>query len=738
MRTNLVNLIAIPTLKGLSQCGISTNQTKTPINKNNMKKIFTLIAIACFALTISAQPGGRKKAWEDYGELVQIFYEDFSNMTTGSVGAPDFNTTDMYIDPPTEYPFWWNINPKYMTTGNTDTTKPNWGGMNVWPAGGCIYLESTVDTEGARISLPNIDGSARGGRVILRFKARTDDGKICDAGFIEGAETNNMGKEWRNFPQRPLGTVTSEWTTFEFMFEEVGTSSIFIIGAALNFGDNLNPIYIDDVELLQIEPNVEAPVPLPHSNYVGSGLTASFQANWNAVEGAEKYLISVFQKDRFNNPTNYFLTDQEADGTSYIVEGVASGATYYYTVSAVQGSNVSLPSAAMPVVDIAQPENLVSTEIENGKYTASWTPVPTAEVYDYLAYYERTVDTDKTIAVTDEPIADLKFPANMQGDLAGQSSTYTSEGLIDATNKFRNQNYDFDTNYMSHLDRYNMTDFKQAGWLSTMSFPMKDCLKLDGWCYQFGLGDAGLQSSDIDLSNNNGEFDIEFESYGFIDEFETMTTPVVAVFNYDNESREYKQSELVYCEQSAEAWETKTAHLTTGSERTIVGIFAVRGAENLLLKNLKINQEVKAGDTMLDPFYADLRTSKTEIEVELPGQVVDANVYHKVKAIRTTTTDNPNKAFDEVIGQFGNLEYVGKGTSTGICLPNVTLSGATVQLFGGQLVVNNEGRNRVEVYNLAGEKVFEDRTGNANVNIPVQQHGTYIVKVGRQTVKVVL
>lgn len=104
--------------------------------------------------------------------------------------------------------------------------------------------------------------------------------------------------------------------------------------------------------------------------------------------------------------------------------------------------------------------------------------------------------------------------------------------------------------------------------------------------------------------------------------------------------------------------------------------------------------------------------------------------------MRSKRSNNQNKAFDEVISKFSDLLYVGKGSSTGIC-SEILLSKATVQMRDGQLIVNNVNGETVEVFNIAGEKVFGDRTGNTTVSVAVPQHGTYIVKVGKQTVKVV-
>ncbi|MDY6408613.1 MAG: hypothetical protein SPK71_02070 [Prevotella sp.] len=701
-----------------------------------MKKLITLISLVTFSLSLMAQPTGRKKAYDDYGELVSIFSEDFSKMTTGEVGAPDFATSVLMDLGQYEYP-WWNVKPEF-------TNQEHWGGINIWSAGGTVYLEATNDMGGARLSLPNVDGTAHGGKVIFRFKARTDDGQVCSAAYVEAGETNNMGKEWRLLPHYSIGEITDEWKTYEFLYDEVGPSTIFIIGAEQQYApdkspifQDFNPIYIDDVELLQIDQIVETPELLPHSNYEGHGEYASFQANWKAVDGAESYLLSVFTKDNQGNKT-YFLEEQAVNGTSYVVEGVASGQVYYYEVSSVKGENVSLPSAPMMVEDIANPENLKSTEIVDGKYTASWDAVPTAEAYNYVAYFETGVEEDTEFAVTDESMDYLRFPENPSlGDRSGAISDLTDEEFINQVNYYRNGDYaSIDEIYFQSFDTYYLKDFKQYGWYATHALPMRKCLKVDGWFYQYGAGDAGLISPALDLSKNNGEFDLSVKTLGIIDEFENLTSCAVALFTYDETKGDYTQQELVYVDQKAEAWQENNLHFTKGAENSIIGLYAVRGAEALLLDDLKITQNYKAGEKFLDPFFSEPRYFDTTIDVVLPSQVVDADVYHRVQAIRTKASTNPNKDFDEIISDFSNMEYVGKGTSTGICTPAVSLTNATVQLRNGQLVVNNANAGVVEVYTLAGEKVYSDRSGNTTVNVPVKR-GTYVVKAGNQTVKVV-
>ena len=662
---------------------------------------------------LNAQSQVQRKGFDDYGELNRIFFEDFSKMTTGEVGAPDFNVEDFLLGlGEYEYP-WWNLNPNY-------TLQEHWGGMNVWPAGGTIYLECDESTGGARISLPNLDGSANGGWCVLRFKARTDAGKMCNSVFVEGAETNNMGPEWRYLESYYGLEVTDQWQQYEATFSNVGASTIFIIGAQTGMGSSISPIYIDDVEVLNLAQFVQTPTALPHSNYQGSGLSASFQANWTAVDDAEGYLLDVFSASSNSQSPDYVLQNQRVEGTSFLVENVISGADYYYTVRAFKDDYESLPSKPLLVQDIAMPENLTSTNIVDGKYTASWNEVPSAECYNYYAYFDRKADKDGEMTITNEDFTGLRLPESSElGDLSGQVSLFTIE-----------------TDNGQHLDTYYLTDFTQSGWYDTMALPCNGYLKLDGWMYQYGAGDAGLISPELDLSKNNGAFDLNLKTYGITDEFGNLTSCAAALFTYDEAKGDFTQQELIYFDQNAEAWQNNTASFTKGTSRSIIGLYAVRGAENLFVDDLKITQQYKAGESFFDPFFNAARYFGTDIEVVLPKQVVDADVYHRLQAIKTKASTNPNKQFDEIMSKFTDMTYVGKGSSTDI-RQNLTLSNATVQVRNSQIVVNNVNADTVELFTLAGEKVASDSSRNNVVTISVAQHGAYLVKIGKQTVKVV-
>ena len=100
----------------------------------------------------------------EYGERVDVFSEDFSKMTTGSIGDPDINT-NIILDNP-DYP-WTNVDPAY-------TNQSGWGAWAAYPADGtvAIFDEDGID-EYAHINTPMLDLSANDGVAVLEFRART-------------------------------------------------------------------------------------------------------------------------------------------------------------------------------------------------------------------------------------------------------------------------------------------------------------------------------------------------------------------------------------------------------------------------------------------------------------------------------------------------------------------------------------------------------------------------------------
>ena len=161
---------------------------------------------------------------------------------------------------------------------------------------------------------------------------------------------------------------------------------------------------------------------------------------------------------------------------------------------------------------------------------------------------------------------------------------------------------------------------------------------------------------------------------------------------------------------------------------------------NLYLNKVKITQDYKAGESFYDPFHYERwlvpgTGEKTSLEVTIPEKAVGADIYQRTKSIRLRDQGDQFTEATFIESSFSPMQYVGVGTSTGINGTRVSLSGATVRLEGNSLVINNPDTEPVYVYGIDGAIVASDNSRAAHVTIPAPEHGKYVVKVGKQSVK---
>lgn len=640
------------------------------------------------------------KAPSDYGTVEVVMMEDFSKLTTGSVGAPDMDSqlNDEELYP---YPVWMNIKPEY-------TVLPQWGGHCVFSAGGSICI-SAEEYEGGNLNTPMLDASKYDGVVFVEFRVRTDNDKVSQNMIVEAAETYNMQPSWKTLGSYVLPDITDEWQTMTAMFYGAEHYTMFNFPVLRRYqGDELEPIYFDYVKVYQVKPYVNMPTALPHTKYKGT----SFNANWTKIKDAESYLLNVYSvkinEEMQSADTTYLYKDQAVNDTTFTVENAVSGETYYYEVRAVKDGHQSFMSPAMEVFDLVVPE-LGESTIKDGKYTATWNAVPTAERYNYIAYHEREATANGEFVITNEDFTGVK---DAEGNLTGWTVEEPSQ-----------QSYD---------DFY-MKEVNQAGWHVKQGAPYTDFMCVDGWQYIFGHKDAGLISPELDLSKDNGKVNLSVRLYGVIAEGYDQpyqTECAVALFNFNEEKGDFDQAELVYPKDVKPEWKTFNVELTKGSKRSVIGIYAVNGPENLYIDDVKITQNYNAGDTFKDPFLFQRFIEGTSLEVNLPGKTSGNKVYHRINAAKS----NSSRGLKET--DYSEMKYVGKSDVVS-SVANVSLSKATVQLVDGNVIVNNADGENVSIYRLDGTLVYSNNSGSKNITAAMPCNGAYIVKVGNKSVKLV-
>lgn len=700
-----MGFLAVPTISNAQQLASRvSNATKAPTSQ----RITTPTAKAQGALRAEALNPA------DYGQVVEILGEDFSLMTTGSVGNPDKDTELWYVR---------EDGNAWMTMRDGYTHQSGWGGAYIYPAGGTVAIGN--GDEPGHLNTCMMDLSGNDQIAFVQFDMRTDDGQPDQTVIVEGAETFNMAPSWRVLGGSQIDGISSEWKTYTLMFQNAGAYSMFNIFHPQKQGEDLCNIYVDNFRVYQVNPYVKMPTLYGHSYYTGD----SFNVSWSKVENADHYLLNVYWVDETNgNAKMYAAENQVVNDTTFTVNGIISGKNYYYVVQSVDAAgHKSFEPTPKLICDLEAPKDLTATDInqDNGTFTASWEAAPSAERYNYWAYCDRKATQDGPMRLTDEDFTGVKCPDGTLGEGWGYSMTEAEWKETSVTNP----------SYFS-MDNYVIQPINQGGWVAKNGFPLADgCIKVDGYQYVYNNSDAGLVSPELDLSKNGGKITINVDLWGDTEtlqyedgsKVDYTAQCAVALFNWDPAKNDFTQAELIYVKDLNSSWQNRTIELTKGTGRSIIGLYCVGSPANLFFDNLKIDQDYKAGETFVDPIVYHRWWEGTSVDVQIPIRGNLGNITHRVTAIK----GNPETgAIVESLPS--DTEFVGRYESTDVKSVNL-LSKANVRVEGQTIVVNGNGL--VQVYTLDGALVAKaEANGQARITVP---SGAYIVKTNDESVKVV-
>lgn len=701
-----MGFLAVPTISNAQQLASRvSNATKAPTSQ----RITTPTAKAQGALRAEALNPA------DYGQVVEILGEDFSLMTTGSVGNPDKDTELWYVR---------EDGNAWMTMRDGYTHQSGWGGGYIYPAGGTVAIANPDEPGHLNTCMMDLSGNDQ--IAFVQFDMRTDDGQPDQTVIVEGAETFNMAPSWRVLGGSQIDGISSEWKTYTLMFQNAGAYSMFnIFHPQMTQGEVLGNIYVDNFRVYQVNPYVKMPTLYGHSYYTGE----SFNVSWSKVENADHYLLNVYWVDETNgNAKMYAAENQSVSDTTFTVNGIISGKNYYYVVQSVDAAgHKSFEPTPKLICDLEAPKDLTATDInqDNGTFTASWEAAPSAERYNYWAYCDRKATQDGPMRLTDEDFTGVKCPDGTLGEGFGYSMTEAEWKETSVTNP----------SYFS-MDNYVIQPINQGGWVAKNGFPLADgCIKVDGYQYVYNNSDAGLISPELDLSKNGGKITINVDLWGDTEtlqyedgsKVDYTAQCAVALFNWDPAKNDFTQAELIYVKDLNSSWQNRTIELTKGTDRSIIGLYCVGSPANLFFDNLKIDQDYKAGETFVDPIVYHRWWEGTSVDVQIPIRGNLGNITHRVTAIK----GNPETgAIVESLPS--DTEFVGRYESTDVKSVNL-LSKANVRVEGQTIVVN--GNDLVQVYTLDGALVAKaEANGQARLTVP---SGAYIVKTNNESVKVV-
>lgn len=304
----------------------------------------------------------------EIGSEIVLVSEDFAKFTAGSEDDPDGTELSDWND--------GTIDAKY-------TQQPGWRGGFVYQAGGCAYLD--VDTEEGTgwLITPTLNLSNYGGSFTIKFRARVASSKSSTTDEIY-VQNCFLGEYSNSVTSTQTIEGTTKWKEYTLTFTD-GNSKDDIQITAKSY-----PIFIDDITITQID-NGKPGAPLAQAATNVSD--TQFTANWQAVEGAEGYLLSVYTLK--NATEQYLFKDKEVSGTSYDVTGIEANIDYYYTVCSKRNGETSKTSNTITVIrKLKTPVTLPATNVASYGFTANWQSVPQASAYAVYTILTHTAQAD--------------------------------------------------------------------------------------------------------------------------------------------------------------------------------------------------------------------------------------------------------------------------------------------------------------------------------------------------------
>lgn len=723
---------------------------------------------------LSVKKADGTNPYAKYGEFEELLYEDFSKLTTGSVGNPDFNTnlydpfkrTDPYDNSQYEIP-WYSFNPDYLNTkgvyDSNHETDSRWGVNNGFPAGGALYMYLQDDDEDCEFSQCHvntclIDCSKYQGDVLLQFDAFTDNAESTNfISQVEAAETNGMGPSWNVLGSVTLPEINSERKTYTILFRGADKSTIFnIVGqrGALERGGDIygNSFYIDNIKVSVLKPFVNAPENLKMKYYKGD----NFKLAWDKVDGADNYLVDVYTKQVIQNDMgytqetigDYLLQDEETTDNFLQVNNAKNGEVYYYRVRAMKGNQVSMESnEEKQILGVVAPALELVDSYADSKYTAMWKPVPGAERYNYQAFAANKITEDTKLAVVNTNFEGMPYNHGFEWKV-----TSWGNEIVEQYDTPKYSTTEPDPSAVTGT--YTCLD-KMSGWMAYSWALYKDALVIDGYQSFNNGNNASLQCAPIDLSKDNGKFDVTITlkgecADGYVDQDNNpvYAHAALATFVYDQELDDYVQGETKFiADTNDKEWKTTTCSFSNGSEDMTFGVFATYAPSNLYIHDIKIEQNYKAGDTFMKSFDYYYRAEGVEVEkngekylsMEIPlvGETAGKDVYHRMQSVRLGQAANQFTSATFCESQWSKPTLVAENVVTGIeKTTEVGKKSATVFMQGDNLVINNPAGEEVHIFGMNGAELNADKSGNASIKMAMPADNSFIVKVGKQSIKI--
>ena len=562
----------------------------------------------------------------DVAPVGAVLYENFNKFIAGTENAPKKGDLKGLVNIP-----------------DTLTIVPGWKGEGIYQAGGSAYVGAYGnDNAQGYIKTPVVNLANNAGTFTLQFRSKFYGGGITAQSSVIGALYDVTGAQ-PVLVETQYADITTDWGEYTLTFNR-GTAKCYM---QLYFyaGEG----WLDDVALVQPVSELTAPVALDYTKLTDTGFTA----NWQAVDGADSYLLSVYE--RGNGTRTYVFEDKAVSGLTYDVTGIDTSKPYYYNVKAVKGDKKSVQSNQIEVLGLAEPELLQASNVTASSFDANWRPVNRATTYELTTYVKHTAAQDESYDIINEDFDGFK-----SGTIANPAACSVLE--------------------------WNINDkISRADWVVRNRIDAAGTVGLDN-SFQNEYGTSWLHSPVLDLSNADGKVNVSVKVYG-------KDVKQYTVSLCDSEGNVISS----YDGSATADWSTASFTLTGGTKASYISFdIPASQAGQLFIDKLQVSQKLAAGNTITVPYYGKEISNKKSAEVQTATVSVpnwtDADVYsYTVRARRIFSS------------QYITARYIYSHRPTPVVvekLPSTGVDGISV-----------EAATECEHYNAAGQRIAADAPG---------------------------
>ncbi len=529
----------------------------------------------------------------EIGSEIVLVSEDFAKFTAGSEDDPDGTELSDWND--------GTIDAKY-------TQQPGWRGGFVYQAGGCAYLD--VDTEEGTgwLITPTLNLSNYGGSFTIKFRARVASSKSSTTDEIY-VQNCLLGEYSNSVTSSQTIEGTTKWKEYTLTFTD-GNSKDDIQITAKSY-----PIFIDDITITQID-NGKPGAPLAQAATNVSD--TQFTANWQAVEGAEGYLLSVYTLK--NATEQYLFKDKEVSGTSYDVTGIEANIDYYYTVCSKRNGETSKTSNTITVIrKLKTPVTLPATNVASYGFTANWQSVPQATAYAVYTILTHTAQADN------EPF-----------NLFKSDFSAVKVGTIDSP---------WDYSRLGGIRVFLDDLAPRCDWIAFAPMAAQGMFGISNMFLDYNVPGT-IYSPILDLSHDGGKSTLRFNVLG-----RNVTKLRICVLKdkADGKADELFKTECPVTTDLAE----QVITLEKGEKDTYVEISIAEGTGYVLFDDLQLSQNLNKGESTELKYKYD-ETSDTSRRIDTPDYSAGDVYAYTVQAFRLDSSSKIIGGNDRPLGTAGS------------------------------------------------------------------------------------